>query len=130
MCRHVTSGLIATFIEAPIVLQNTAVIPPDHYELCGRNKPPVPTSGNAAGNVVDLLDLSGEPAPPPPLPAGFTTKGVIALIISIFNGILMVAMIANYGLLKSPAAEDGAGNADECPDGENRPLLAGSALNS
>ena len=108
------------------MLQNTAAIPPDHYDLCGRNKIPVPTSGNAAGNTVDLLDLSGEPAPPPPLPAGFTTKGVIALIISILNGIFMVGMIAKYGLLQSPTTEDVSGSADEGPEGENRPLLAGS----
>ncbi|OAG06621.1 multicopper oxidase [Paraphaeosphaeria sporulosa] len=122
---HVASGLIATFIEAPIELQKTAVIPPDHYNMCTRNKPPVPTSGNAAGNVDDLLDLNGEPAPPPPLPAGFTIKGIIALVISILNGLIMVAMIAWYGMLQSPATEAAAGDASDSPEGENQPLLAG-----
>ncbi|KAF2438872.1 multicopper oxidase [Karstenula rhodostoma CBS 690.94] len=122
---HVASGLIATFIEAPLELQKTATIPPDHYDLCARNKPPVPTLGNAAGNVDDLLDLNGEPAPPQPLPAGFTTKGIIALVISILNGLIMVGMIAWYGMLQSPATEPGAGDEDGGPEGENQPLLAG-----
>jgi iron transport multicopper oxidase len=122
--RHVASGLIATFVEAPIELQKTITIPPDHYSLCARNDPPVPTSGNAAGNVDDLFDLRGEPAPPAPLPAGFTLKGIIALVLSIFNGLLMVGMIAWYGMLQSPATEAGAGDADDGPEGEHQPLLA------
>ncbi|KAL5394599.1 hypothetical protein PMIN06_000544 [Paraphaeosphaeria minitans] len=123
---HVASGLTATFIEAPLELQKSTIIPPDHYDLCARNKPPVPTLGNAAGNVDNLLDLNGEPAPPPPLPAGFTTKGVVALVISILSGLMMVGMIARYGMLKCQAMEAGEGDAAEGPEGENQPLLAGS----
>ncbi|KAJ4358726.1 uncharacterized protein N0V89_003310 [Didymosphaeria variabile] len=122
---HVTTGLIATFIEAPLELQKTTTIPPSHYNLCARNKPAVPTSGNAAGNVDDLLNLQGEPAPPAPLPDGFTTKGIIALIVSIINGLAMVAIIAWYGMLQSPAGEAGE-REDEGPQGENQPLLAAS----
>lgn len=120
---HVASGLIATFVEAPLEIQKTANIPSEHYDLCARNHPPIRTSGNAAGNDVDFLDLKGEPAPPALLPAGFTTKGIIALIISILNGLAMVAAIAWYGMSQAPGTESGATSADR-PEGENQPLLA------
>lgn len=123
--RHVASGLIATFVEAPLELQKTT-IPPDHYSLCERNDPAVPTTGNAAGNVADLFNLQGEPAPSAPLPEGFTTKGIVALLISILNGLAMVAIIAWYGMLKTSATESGATDADSGPHGENQPLLASS----
>lgn len=121
--RHVASGLIATFIEAPLELQKSK-IPAEHYELCARNHPPISTVGNAAGNTIDLLDLTGEPAPPDSLPAGFTTKGVFALIISTLNALAMVGIIAWYGMLPGPGKESGAASVDDDQDGENRPLLA------
>ncbi|XPS97992.1 hypothetical protein M3J09_007208 [Ascochyta lentis] len=119
---HVATGLIATFIEAPLEIQKSTTIPPEHHSLCARNYPPISTSGNAAGNVIDLLDLKGEPAPPAPLPAGFTTKGIVALVVSILNGLAMVAAIAWYGLSQAPVSESGPTGAEE-PEGENQPLL-------
>lgn len=65
---HVTSGLIATMVEAPLELQQTLEIPQGHYDACAAAA--VPTSGNAAGNTVDLLDLKGEPHPPGRIPSG------------------------------------------------------------
>lgn len=65
---HVTSGLIATFVEAPLELQKSLKIPQDHLDAC--TKGGFQTTGNAAGNTVDLLDLTGEPTPPAPLPTG------------------------------------------------------------
>lgn len=59
----------------------------------------MPTAGNAAGRTADLLDLSGEPAPPPPLPAGFTPRGIVALAFSCLAGVLGVAVVAWYGLV-------------------------------
>jgi len=62
------SGLIATFVEAPLEIQKTIDIPQDHYDACkGEN---IPITGNAAANTANFLDLTGEPVPPPPLPAG------------------------------------------------------------
>jgi iron transport multicopper oxidase len=59
---------MATFIEDPLGIQKTIDIPQDHLDACkGEN---IPTTGNAAGNTVNLLDLTNEPAPPAPLPAG------------------------------------------------------------
>jgi iron transport multicopper oxidase len=62
------SGLMATFIEAPLDLQKTLELPKDHLAVC--NADSVPTAGNAAGNTVDLLDLGGQNTPPDRLPAG------------------------------------------------------------
>jgi iron transport multicopper oxidase len=65
---HVDSGLIATMVEAPLELQKTLSIPQDHYDACMVDG--TPTKGNAAGNTANLLDLTGQNAPPGPLPNG------------------------------------------------------------
>lgn len=69
---HVVSGLIATFVENPLELQKTLTIPDNHLEAC--KAAGVATTGNAAGNTKDYLDLTGENVPPPRLPAGFVTS--------------------------------------------------------
>lgn len=65
---HVDSGLVATMVEAPLELQKTLTLPADHLAACAAVG--APTTGNAAGNTVNLLDLSGQNSPPAPLPAG------------------------------------------------------------
>lgn len=65
---HVDSGLIATMVEAPLELQKTLSIPEDHYAACAAGGKPI--KGNAAGNTEDLLDLTGQNAPPDRLPDG------------------------------------------------------------
>lgn len=60
---------MATFVEAPAELQKQlTTIPEDHLAACKQGG--VPTAGNAAGNTVDLLDLSGQNEPPARLPDG------------------------------------------------------------
>ena len=55
---HVNSGFTATFIEAPEEIQKMGIeIPRDHVEVCKAF--PMPYAGNAAGNVVDPLDMRG-----------------------------------------------------------------------
>ncbi|KAG5940061.1 hypothetical protein E4U59_002717 [Claviceps monticola] len=93
---HVVSGLMATFIEAPTELQNKVSIPEDHLAVCRAGG--VPTEGNAAGNTKDLLDLSGQNAPPDPLPEGFTTRGIVALVFSCITGLLGICVVAWYGM--------------------------------
>ncbi|KAK8211262.1 iron transport multicopper oxidase FET3 precursor [Phyllosticta citricarpa] len=99
---HVASGLIATMIEAPLQLQSLLdggkAIPQDHYAACAANDPPVPTAGNAAGNTVDLLDLTGQNTSPAPLPSGFQTKGWVALAFSVLSALLGMAAVIWYGL--------------------------------
>ncbi|KAF2993684.1 hypothetical protein E8E13_001519 [Curvularia kusanoi] len=118
---HVASGLIATFIEAPLELQQTLKVPAAHHDLCARNHPPIAVVGNAAGNAIDYLDLTSEPAPPKALPEGFTAKGYIAMIISVVNGVTMLAAIAWYGLYSGVSEEEDK-NAEQV--GEEQPLLA------
>ena len=85
-------------IEAPLTLQATQLtIPPDHLAACAAQASP--TVGNAAGNTVDLFDLTGENLPPPPLPAGFTAGGIIALVFSCLSAFLGLAVISWYETL-------------------------------
>ncbi|KID75830.1 Cupredoxin, partial [Metarhizium brunneum ARSEF 3297] len=102
---HVVSGLIATFVEAPTELQKTLSIPPTHLQACQKGN--VATEGNAAANTRDLLDLSGQNEPPAPLPAGFTPRGIVALVFSCVAGLLGVAVVAWYGF--SQAVEEAPG---------------------
>ncbi|KAH8646886.1 putative multicopperoxidase [Xylariales sp. PMI_506] len=128
---HVESGLIATLIEAPLELQRTQAIPQAHLDTC--NSENIPTTGNAAGNDEDLLDLTGENSPPGPLPAGFTTRGIIALVFSCVSGIVGTIVVAVYGIYLDGSAsdateDDGDGDEDENaaanPGGdETTPLL-------
>jgi iron transport multicopper oxidase len=54
---HVESGLMATFIEAPDVLQSyKPYIPNTHKTVCDVQK--IPRKGNAGGNYNNWLDLS------------------------------------------------------------------------
>lgn len=95
---------MATFVEAPLDLQKQLTLPQDHLEAC--KKAGKPTAGNAAGNTKDLLDLSGQNKPPPPLPAGFTTRGIVALVFSCVTGILGVCVVAWYGMSQPLKKED------------------------
>ncbi|KAK4964486.1 hypothetical protein LTR66_012268 [Elasticomyces elasticus] len=100
---HVTSGLVATMIEAPLELQKTLSIPEDHLQLCKNSN--TPASGNAAGNTVNFLDLSGENKSPAPLPAGFTARGIVALVFSCVAAFLGMAVIAWYGAAPLAASD-------------------------
>ncbi|KAF7561130.1 hypothetical protein G7046_g3000 [Stylonectria norvegica] len=110
---HVTSGLLATFVEAPLEIQKTLSLPQNHLDACRLGK--VPAVGNAAGHTKNLLDLSGENAPPPRLPDGFTVRGIVALVLSAIVGIVGVVSVSSYGM--STAAE-------KEPSREREPLLA------
>lgn len=89
---HMDQGLIATIIEAPEALQGLAEkIPANHMQACKAGG--VPTSGNAAGNKEDVLNLSGENKPPPPLPEGFTPKGYAAIFFSGVSAVLGLGVL-------------------------------------
>jgi hypothetical protein len=88
------TGLVATMVEAPLDLQSSLTIPNDFLQICAEQS--IPTAGNAAGNTMDLFDLTGENMPPGPLPDGFTAKGYIAMAFSCLSGILGIAVIAWY----------------------------------
>ena len=86
------SGLVATMIEAPLEMQKVLSIPADHLAACEDSN--TPTAGNAAGNTVDYLDLKGENKAVAPLPAGFTARGIVALVFSCIAAFLGLAAIA------------------------------------
>lgn len=100
---HVASGLMATMVEAPLDIQKTISIPENHWQACRDSNTLM--QGNAAGNTVNVLDLSGAPTSPSPLPAGFTARGIVALIFSVISAFLGVAAIAWYGAAPLSAAE-------------------------
>jgi iron transport multicopper oxidase len=79
-------------IEAPLELQKKLQIPQNHLDVCHASR--TPTKGNAAGNTVDFLDLTGENKSPAPLPAGFTARGIVALVFSCVSAFLGIAVIA------------------------------------
>jgi len=91
---HVDQGLVATMVEAPMEIQKSLTIPKKHLDACNVNN--VPTAGNAAGNTLDLLDLSGANAAPKPLPAGFTARGIVALTFSCISALVGLAVITWY----------------------------------
>lgn len=86
------SGLVATFIEAPLNIQQSITIPEDHLQIC--NISGVMTAGNAAGNTEDLYDLTGENRAPPLLLEGFTAGGIVALVFSCIAAVLgMISIV-------------------------------------
>lgn len=122
---HLSTGLVATFVEAPTDLRRqysssaeSSPLPADHLAACAAGG--VPTAGNAAGNTVNFLDLSGESVPPAALPDGyallpfvpfmdihlltlflpsrFTPGGIVALVFSCISGLAGVAVVTWYGL--------------------------------
>ncbi len=79
-------------VESPMELQKSTKLTENHLKVC--EELGLPTEGNAAGNTVDLLDLTGANKPPAPLPAGFTPKGIVALVFSILSAFIGIAVIA------------------------------------
>jgi iron transport multicopper oxidase len=95
---HVDSSLIATMVEAPLELQHKITVPSDHYAACAASHPPTPTVGNAAARTDDLLNVDGQNLSPPPLPAGFTSRGIIALVFSVVAAFVGMAAVVWYGM--------------------------------
>ena len=85
------AGLIATMVEAPVEMQKTITVPADHFKACTDQN--LPYIGNAAGNSEDFYDLTGENVSAQPLPAGFTARGIVALIFSCVSGAVGIAVI-------------------------------------
>lgn len=92
---HMSQGLGLTFIEAPDLIRKQS-IPQNHYDVCALSQHP--HSGNAAGNTVNFLDLSGQNEQVPELPPGFTARGIVALVFSCVCAFVGMAIIAWYGM--------------------------------
>ncbi|KAJ5501643.1 Multicopper oxidase type 2 [Penicillium expansum] len=109
---HMMQGLAMTFIEAPRELQDSLVIPDGHIKVC--EAAGVPYEGNAAANTENYLNLKGENKPPGFIPAGFTARGIVALVFSCICAIMGMVAISIYGMsgLKSPVRKPGS-NCDD-----------------
>lgn len=92
-----------TIIEAPLEIQQRITIPDDHWAACTAGN--TLDKGNAAGNTQDLLDLSNQNKQLPWLPAGFTARGIVALVFSCISAALGLGFVAFYGLTGIPGPE-------------------------
>lgn len=95
---HLEQGLAMVLIEAPEEMQDTESqqLTENFKQVC--NNVGVNYTGNAAGNTVNYLDLTGENKQEKALPAGFTARGIVALVFSIIAGLVGIAAIAFYGM--------------------------------
>lgn len=92
---HLSQGLAMVFVEAPEQIQERITVPDDHWQACEASG--MQYKGNAAGNTADLLDLTGQNKQVAWLPAGFTAKGIVALVFSCVSAFLGMAVISVYG---------------------------------
>lgn len=95
---HLEQGLALVLIEAPEEMQDTETqqFTENHKQVC--DNVGVSYTGNAAGNTEDYLDLKGANVQQKALPAGFTAKGIVALVFSCVAGFLGIAAISFYGM--------------------------------
>jgi len=92
---HLAQGLAMEMIEAPQQMQERMTIPESAYDTC--RAAGVAYEGNAAANTEDFLDLTGQNKQVPWLPAGFTAKGIVAMVFSCVSAFLGMAFISTYG---------------------------------
>lgn len=92
---HLSQGLAMQLVEAPEQLQEQEKVSSQAYDNCRAGG--VPYEGNAAANTKDWLDLSGQNRQVDWLPAGFTTKGIVAMVFSCVSAFLGMAFISFYG---------------------------------
>ncbi|CCF57353.1 hypothetical protein KAFR_0C03610 [Kazachstania africana CBS 2517] len=93
---HLQQGLVAVFIEDPFALQEHEELTDNYKDVCANVG--IANRGNAAGHDDDWFNLDGLPRQPEPLPYGFTTKGYIAMFISVVVALMGLWTIADYGL--------------------------------
>lgn len=103
---HLLQGLALVFVESPLQIQadSRQALQEDVKKHCEMLD--MPYKGNAAGNSKDYLDLTGQNVQVAPLPAGFTARGIVALVFSCIAGFLGIAMIAIYGMADIPDVEE------------------------
>ncbi|KAL1979624.1 hypothetical protein VTN96DRAFT_5427 [Rasamsonia emersonii] len=129
---HLAAGLGMLMIEAPTQMQQRLSIPQQHYDAC--RAAGVAYEGNAAGNTKDLLDLSGQNVQQPPLPDGFTGRGIAALVFSIITALLGIATIVVYGLTdlqykQKPDKADKPADKPDAPAETEKEIPKGSNIN-
>lgn len=103
---HLSQGLGMLFVEAPQQLQQQHPngLPADHLAVCAAAG--IQSHGNAAGNTIDLVDLSGQPRQVGWIASGFTARGIAALVFSCISAVLGMTAISIYGWLEPVAKRD------------------------
>lgn len=91
-----SQGLAMSFIEAPKQIQERMSLTESEINLCKAAN--LSYEGNAAANTEDLLDLTGQNKQLPWLPAGFTARGIVAMVFSCVSAFLGMAFISFYGI--------------------------------
>ncbi|CCE65542.1 hypothetical protein TPHA_0L01890 [Tetrapisispora phaffii CBS 4417] len=102
---HTIQGLAIVLIEDPesIQAESSQALTQNSIDVC--NNVGVLYQGNAAGNIADYTDLTGQNIQQKSIPSGFTAKGVVAMTFSCLAGILGLLTIAVYGLMEMPDVE-------------------------
>lgn len=95
---HLDQGLAIVLVEAPLEMQKDPrqELSDDFKKAC--NTLGMNVTGNAAGNSVNYLDLTGENRQYKALPSGFTARGIVALVFSCIAAFLGIGAIAFYGM--------------------------------
>lgn len=93
---HLEQGLAMVLVEAPLQIRERITIPDDHWEACKVGG--YSYEGNAAANTQNYFDLTGEKVQPNALPAGFTARGIVALVFSCVSAFLGMGFLTWYGL--------------------------------
>ncbi|GBL50891.1 hypothetical_protein [Candidozyma auris] len=129
---HLEQGLAIVLVEAPEEMQNdpSQQLTENFKDVCSKGG--MNYSGNAAGNSVDFMDLTGMNTQPKPLPAGFTARGIVALVFSCIAGVLGMVAITIYGLadvkdIDERVARDLDVDLDEIAADESSQLVPGDS---
>lgn len=100
---HLHQGLAIVLVEDPVGIRDSEMpLTEEWKDTCGTWGE---LSGNAANNT-DFFNLQGENVQPKNLPAGFTARGIVALVFSCISGILGCAAIGVYGMADIPNMEE------------------------
>lgn len=100
---HLMQGLAMSLIEALLETQQRTTIPDDHWATYAAAN--MSDRGNAAGNTQNLLDLTGQNKQLAWLPAGFTARGIVALVFSCISAVPGLGFVAFYGMTGVPKDE-------------------------
>ncbi|KAI9316824.1 Cupredoxin [Dichotomocladium elegans] len=91
---HMDSGLVATFISAPDVVQKTMTLPQAMIDMCEAGG--IPARGNAAGK--SGLDLKGAPSGVTLIYDGFTARGKGAMAGCILAALIGIGTIVWFSI--------------------------------
>lgn len=93
---HLLQGLALTFIEDPVGIREVINLSDNWKQTCEALGNPY--TGNAAAVTDDFKDITNANVQVAPLPAGFTARGIVALVFSCIAGFLGCVVIVIYGM--------------------------------